>query len=69
MNQTTAAKKSKRLSFQCSLLFQGIGWLGSISILSGGIVLAKSPASELMIQEPAVQPQDPSLLSHMRLQR
>jgi len=57
MNQTAAAKKSKRLSFQPSLLFQGVGWLGSISILSGGIVLAKSPASELIIQEPAVQSQ------------
>jgi hypothetical protein len=56
MNQNTAAKNSKPLFAQRSVLLQGLSWIGSISIISSGTALAQSPASELVIQEPAAQP-------------
>ncbi|HEY9616740.1 MAG TPA: M23 family metallopeptidase [Microcoleaceae cyanobacterium] len=39
--------------FQRRLVLQGVGWLGSLSLLSSGMVLAQSPVNELTIAEPA----------------
>ncbi|MGA7933406.1 MAG: hypothetical protein WCA35_07655, partial [Kovacikia sp.] len=60
MTQNTAAESSKPLFTQRFFLLQGLGWLGSIGILSSGIALAQSPIGELVMQAPVSQPVSPA---------
>ncbi|MBL1175558.1 peptidoglycan DD-metalloendopeptidase family protein [Pantanalinema sp. GBBB05] len=53
MTGNAIARIVQTLPFQRRLVIQGMGWLGSLSLLSSGAALAQSPASELTIAEPA----------------
>lgn len=53
MTGNAIARIVQTLPFQRRLVIQGMGWLGSLSLLGSGAALAQSPASELTIAEPA----------------
>lgn len=52
MTGNAIARIVQTLPFQRRLVIQGMGWLGSLSLLSSGVGLAQSPASEFTIAEP-----------------
>lgn len=52
MTGNAIARIVQTLPFQRRFVIQGMGWLGSLSLLGSGVVLAQSPTSELTIAEP-----------------
>ncbi|MGI0487320.1 peptidoglycan DD-metalloendopeptidase family protein [Pantanalinema rosaneae CENA516] len=52
MTGNAIARIVQTLPFQRRLVIQGMGWLGGLSLLGSGMVLAQSPTHELTIADP-----------------